>query len=217
MTSSSPSEEESNPLTTETGKIVTPVEPKTANSGQVSLLELFTVLFRIGATSFGGMWAVTQKLETELVHRKGWLTVEDQKALMVAAALIPAPKFLAFGGMVGFRVRNWTGCVVGLFAILSPPALFVLTGAVFLNPELLGGPLPTLQRTVGVAVIGLLFGNAFHQLRSAKVPSRERAIGVVLGLSVATAAILGVPLIVAAVAGLLIGVLFIRKRKDKRK
>lgn len=192
-------------------------ELEPAEREQVSLLELASILFRIGATTFGGLFAGTQKLEKELVDRRGWLTVEDQKALVVAATLIPAPKFLAFGGMIGFRLRKWPGAIVALFAILAPPALFVLAGAVFLNPELLGGPMPALQRAVGIGVIGLLFGNAFHQLRSAKVPPRERAIGIALGVSVAGAAILGVPLIVAAVSGLTLGVLLIRRGKEKRK
>ncbi|WP_041635128.1 chromate transporter [Marinobacter sp. BSs20148] len=188
-----------------------------ANYGQVSLIELAVVLFRIGATSFGGMWAGTQKLEKELVHNKGWLTVEEQKALMVAATLIPAPKFLAFGGMVGFRLRKWPGSIVALLSIFAPPALFVLTGAIFLNPEQLGGPMPTLNRAVGIGVIGLLFGNALHQIRNSRVPSRERIIGIVLGVSVASAAIAGVPLIFAALAGLLIGICLIRRGKEVSK
>lgn len=195
--------------------IAAELEPE--DNDQVSLIELALIIFRIGATSFGGLWGGAQKLEKELVHRRGWLTIEDQKALMVAATLIPAPKFLAFGGMVGFRLRKWPGSIVALFAILAAPALLVLAGAVFLNPELLGGPMPALQRAVGIGVIGLLFGNAFHQLRSAKVPRRERIIGVGLAVSVASAAILGVPLIIAAVAGLTIGVCLIRRGKEKTK
>ncbi|AFP30240.1 hypothetical protein MRBBS_1302 [Marinobacter sp. BSs20148] len=163
------------------------------------------------------MWAGTQKLEKELVHNKGWLTVEEQKALMVAATLIPAPKFLAFGGMVGFRLRKWPGSIVALLSIFAPPALFVLTGAIFLNPEQLGGPMPTLNRAVGIGVIGLLFGNALHQIRNSRVPSRERIIGIVLGVSVASAAIAGVPLIFAALAGLLIGICLIRRGKEVSK
>jgi chromate transporter len=185
------------------------------NNKHVSLVELGVMFFRIGATSFGGLWGATQKLEKELVHNKSWLTVEEQKALIVAATLIPAPKFLAFGGMVGFRLRKWPGSIVALFAILAPPALLVLTGAIFLNPELLGGPMPTLRRAVGIGVIGLLFGNAFHQLRNAKVPRRQRIVGIALGVSVASAAILGVPLIIAALVGLTLGVCLILPGKEK--
>src|SRR5680860_131396 len=110
-------------MTNEPAKSPTAAELEPANNGHVSLVELGVTLFRIGATSFGGLWAGTRKLEKELVQKKGWLTVEEQRALMVAATLIPAPKFLSFGGMVGFRLRKWPGSIVALFAILAPPAL----------------------------------------------------------------------------------------------
>lgn len=202
-------------MTTEPTRSPVAVELEPESNSQVSLIELAIILFGIGATSFGGLWAGTQKLEKELVHAKGWLTIEEQKALMVAATLIPAPKFLAFGGMVGFRLRKWPGSIVALFSILAPPALFVLTGAILLNPENLGGPMPTLTRTVGIGIIGLLFGNAFHQVRNSRVPKKERVIGIVLGVSVASSAIMGAPLIVAALVGLLLGVCFIRRREEK--
>lgn len=142
------------PTSTQPGESPTAQDLKPDDNQQVSLLTLAIIIFRIGATTFGGLWAGTQKLERELVHRRKWLTVEDQQALMVAATLIPAPKFLAFGGMVGFRLRKWPGSIVALFALLAPTALFVLAGAALLNPELLGGPMPVLQRSVSIAVIG---------------------------------------------------------------
>lgn len=183
----------------------------TAAAGRISLPRLSAMFLRLGATTFGGMWAATQKLENELVHRKGWLTLEDQRTLMVAATLIPAPKFLAFGGMVGFRLRGWLGSIVALFSLVAPAAVFVLLGAMFLNPDVLGAPMVPVRRAVGIAVIGLLFGNAYHQLTSAKLKGRKKAVGVLLAATVAAAAIAGIPLIVAAVAGFALGAALIRK------
>ena len=188
------------------------IEP--IQNSRVSLATLSLILFKIGATSFGGLWAGTQKLERELVIKRAWLTVEDQKALMVAATLIPAPKFLAFGGMVGFRLRGWPGSIVALFSIMAPPALCVLGGAIVLNPDVLGGPMPTLTRTVGIGVIGLLFGNAIHQIRSSRVTPRQRTIGIGIGASVAASAILGAPLILSALAGLALGIWLIRPGEE---
>jgi chromate transporter len=183
------------------------------NNPQVSLLKLGLILFRIGATSFGGLWAATHRLEKELVSKRGWLTVDEQKALMVAATLIPAPKFLAFGGMIGFRLRKWPGGIVALFSILAPPGLFVLAGAIALSPENLGSAMPVLSRSVGIGVIGLLFGNALHQIRNAKVPLREWVTGIAIGASVAVFTIMGAPLIVVAISGLIIGICLIRPKQ----
>jgi chromate transporter len=189
----------------------------TTAATRVSLLSLTTTFFRIGATTFGGMWAATQKLEDDLVHRKGWLALEDQQALMVAATLIPAPKFLAFGGLVGFRLRGWIGSIFALSALIAPAAIFVLLGVILLNPDVLGPPLVPVQRAVGIAVVGLLFGNAYHQLRSSKVKGTKKIIGIVLAVSVAAAAISGVPLLVASLAGFAVGAFLIRKDKGEAK
>ena len=55
------------------------------------------------------MWAAIDRLQRELVERRKLLTSDDQKSLMLAAAIIPAPKFLAFAAMVGYRVGGMWG------------------------------------------------------------------------------------------------------------
>jgi len=176
----------------------------------VGLAELATVFLRIGATAFGGMWAATRQLETELVHRQRWLAPEEQQALMVAATVIPAPKFLAFAGLVGFRLRAWPGSMVALLALVTPGALFVLLGVMLLNPATLGEPLVLIRRAVGIAIVGLLFGNSWHQLSNARLRGWRQAAGVALTLAVAAAAMAGVPLLLAAIAGFAIGALVLR-------
>lgn len=169
------------------------------------LAALGAVLLRIGATTFGGMWAAARKLEAELVGRLGWLTAEEQRALMIASTLIPAPKFLSFGGLVGFRLGGWAGSLVALLALLAPGALVVLLGAAWLTPEVLGTASGPLQRAVALAVVGLLLGNAFRQVSGAGVRGRRRVLGIALGAAVAVAAVGGVSLILAAGLGLAIG------------
>ncbi|MDB5746678.1 MAG: hypothetical protein JWP72_1526 [Massilia sp.] len=181
-----------------------------SEAGLIGLSDLATVFLRIGATAFGGMWAATRKLEAELVHGKAWLTMDEQQALMVAATVIPAPKFLAFAGLVGFRLRAWPGSLVALLALVTPAALFVLLGAMLLSPDTLGEPLVQVRRAVGIAVVGLLFGNTWHQLRNARLKGRQRAAGVALACAVAAAAMAGVPLLLAAIAGFAIGAMVLR-------
>ena len=176
----------------------------------IGLARLASVFLRIGATAFGGMWAATQQLENELVHKNRWLAPEEQQALMVAATVIPAPKFLAFAGLVGFRLRSWLGSIVALLAVVTPGALFVLLGVMLLNPDTLGAPLVYIRRAVGIAIVGLLFGNSWHQLRNARLKGWRQAAGIALALAVTAAAIAGVPLLLAAVAGFAVGATVLR-------
>jgi chromate transporter len=203
-------------MTVETDHSFSSEHPSAENPGTpVSLPDLGITFFNIGATAFGGMWGATQQLEDMLVRRKAWLKIEEQHALMIAATLIPAPRFLAFGGMVGFKLRGWPGSIVSVFSLIAPGAIFVLLGVMFLNPETLGAPLVPIQRAVGIAIAGLFFGNAYHQLRDVRVTGRKRVIGVILAVSVAGAAIAGVPLLVASFAGFALGAIFIRNDRKE--
>lgn len=176
----------------------------------VSLRDLFVTFTILGSITFGGMWAASQKIEEVLVRDKGWLSEEVQQTLMIAATVIPSPKFLSFGGLVGYRLRGWVGSVVAVLALVAPGSLLVLAGAAVLNPDTVGGALVPINRTVEIGVIGLLFGNAWHQIKSAKVDRRNKTLGVMLTLAVIGSSIAGVPMLAAAGVGLLLGSLCLR-------
>lgn len=183
---------------------------------RVGLGRVGWVMLRVGATTFGGMWAATRKLEDDLVAGAGWLEADELQELFVVSTLIPAPKFLSLSGLIGYRLRGWWGAVVAVTALIAPASALVVTGVVLVRPELLAGPLEPLGRAIAVAVIGLLFGNAVHQLRRTKVGATERAIGYVLTLSLFGAIVLGVPLIAVAFVGFLLGAVLIRGRAPEQ-
>jgi chromate transporter len=174
------------------------------------LLGVFRVFLRVGATTFGGMWAATGKLERDLVDRTGWLPAEQLRASFVLATLIPAPHFLGLGGLVGFRVGGWLGSFLASLGLLLPASLLVLAGAALVGPELLAGPMGPLIRAVSIAIVGILFGNAYRQVRGDKGSRRNRQIGVALSATILGAVVLGVPLVVAAVVGFVVGALLLR-------
>ena len=170
----------------------------------------------VGATTFGGMWGATGKLERDLVDRTGWLPTEQLRASFVLATLIPAPRFLALAGLVGFRVGGWAGGFLASLGLLLPASLLVLAGAVLVGPELLAGPLGPMIRAVSIAIVGILFGNAYRQVRSEKGSRRHRQIGTTLSAALFASIALGVPLVIAAVVGFVVGALLLRpERQDE--
>ncbi len=173
-------------------------------------LDVFWVLFKAGATTFGGMWAATDKLERDLVDRTGWMSKEELRTSFVLATLIPSPRFLGLGGLVGFRVGGWVGSLLGTFGLLLPASLLVVGSAALVGPELLAGPLGPMTRAVTIAVVGVLFGNAYRQVRGEKGTSRHRQVGVALSGAIFGSVVLGAPLVVAAVAGFVLGALLLR-------
>ena len=179
-------------------------------TGPRQLFGIFRVFLYAGATTFGGMWAATAKLERDLVERTGWMSKEELRASFVLATLIPSPRFLGLGGLVGFRVGGWVGAVLGSLGLILPASLLVLAGAAFVGPEQLGGPLAPMTRAVTIAIVGVLFGNAYRQAAGETGSRRHRQIGVALTAAILGSVVLGVPLIVAAVAGFVLGALLLR-------
>jgi chromate transporter len=180
-----------------------------------SYAEIIWVFLYLGATTFGGMWAATQKMEAILVRKKRWLAENEVEALMVAATLIPAPKFLAFGGLVGYRLRGWFGSVLGVVALVAPGTVFVLLCAILLNPTVIGAPLVPIRRAVEIGVIGLLLGNAVQQLKGIKAGNGKKIVGFLLAAGVTGASMAGLPLMAAALAGIVIGALLLRDGEEK--
>jgi chromate transporter len=171
---------------------------------------VFRVFLQVGATTFGGMWAATRKLERDLVDRTGWLPPEELRASFVLATLIPAPHFLSLGGLVGFRVGGWLGSFLASLGLLLPASLLVVAGTALVGPELLAGPLGPMIRAVSIAIVGILFGNAYRQVRGEKGSRRHRQIGVALSAAILGSVVLGLPLVISAVVGFVVGALLLR-------
>lgn len=177
---------------------------------QLGAIRILRAFLQIGATTFGGMWASTRKLEGDFVDRLHWLTRDELQGLLIVSTLIPAPKFLSLGGLVGFKMGGWVGSACAVVGLIAPGASLVVAGTALVRPELLEGPLAPLDTAVGIAIIGLLFGNAYHQLRSGRLRPSQRARGVALSLVLFAAIVAGVPLILAAFAGFGLGAAMIR-------
>ncbi len=179
-------------------------------TGKSELLGVFRVFLKTGATTFGGMWAATEKLERDLVDRTGWLPKEELRASFVLATLIPAPRFLGLGGLVGFRVGAWPGAFLGTLGLILPASLLVVVAAVLVGPDLLAGPLGPMTRAISIAIVGVLFASAYRQVRAEKGSQRHRRLGVTLTMAIFGSVVIGVPLVISAVAGFVVGALLLR-------
>jgi len=167
-----------------------------------SLLALAASFGYLGATIFGGMYAGLSRLEREIVQRREWLTTQDVSLAMIVATFIPAPRFLALGAVLGFRLRGWLGAVIASVALVTPASLIILIAVIALPPELLSGQLAPLKRVVAVAVVGIIFGTAYRLLKLAQqsggfnnVAGVRLPTGHLLSLVIVAVLVLGAPII----------------------
>ena len=91
------------------------------------LLELVSVFLKLGTIGFGGPAAHIALIETEIVHKRQWVTKQQFLDMLGAANLIPGPTSTEMAINTGWVRAGWAGlCVAGASFIL-PAAL--ITGA----------------------------------------------------------------------------------------
>lgn len=151
------------------------------------------------------MWGGVRELEQEFVQRRRWLSPEQLRVWLVLSTLMPAPRFIGLAGLVGFQLRGWWGSVMAVLSLLLPSSLMVLAVVMVASHRMLPVALETVQRWVSVAVVGVLMGNAWRHAAERSIPRQRRVVGVLLGAGVAVSVHHGVPLVLAAAGGLLVG------------
>ena len=145
------------------------------------------------------------------MERRKLLTIDDQKSLMLSAAMIPAPKFLAFAAMVGYRVGGIWGAVGSSVSILLPGTLMVIAACVLTVEASENPALGSVQRYVGLGVIGLLAGNAVRMFVGEGIGRDSILFGLLISLGIPVYVVVNDgSLIIAACAGLALGSLTIR-------
>jgi len=163
---------------------------------RVSLREIFTVFFRIGATGFGGGMAVVSLVERTCVQEKQWLEL-DEFMHGLAFGQIIGPFSLNSCTFVGYYLRGVAGGIAASVGFIAPSffLISVLSWLYFQYHEL-----PQLQsalRGTNPVIIGLILVAAAGMARS-KVKGGDAWL--MAGAAFAAAAFfdVGAPLILVA-------------------
>ena len=74
---------------------------------------------------------ITATLQREMVHVRGWLTLDQYGLAQSLAKITPGTGILAFCAATAWMLRRWAGAVVAVLAASVPCAVFavVLTWA----------------------------------------------------------------------------------------
>lgn len=83
------------------------------------LWTLFSIMFVIGATSFGGAYAMIAPLGYELVDRNAFLQPAEFAAGVALGAATPGPLTMMVAFM-GYRIAGWPGAVTSAIGVLLP-------------------------------------------------------------------------------------------------
>lgn len=121
------------------------------------LIELYIQFFIIGATAFGGGYAVLPLINQFVVETKHWLTISEMTDLVSISNMTPGPIAINSATFVGTKVAGLPGSIAATAGVVTPS--FILMGILgyFLfstNKKLKF--LDKMLRTLRPAVVGLI-------------------------------------------------------------
>ena len=176
-----------------------------------NLCLLFIKFFKIGATTFGGGYAMVSVIHTEAVDKTEWLTDEEMRNIAVVSQSTPGVLAINMATFTGYKTAGVLGAVCAVIGVAMPPVIIVGIIALFFDAfrEL---------RFVSYAFNGLKAGvvllilDAFIKL--SRKNKKDAFYYALLVLSAALSVILNINpifiLIGAAITGLLYSLLILR-------
>lgn len=98
-----------------------------------SLLRLFWLFLKIGATAFGGNVVLVAAIRDQVVSRNNWMKDEAVMDATTLGSVLPGPLATNVVAFIGYRLRGLAGALVCLGAVLLPSfiLLCVLSWAYF--------------------------------------------------------------------------------------
>ena len=136
-----------------------------SNSSPPSLISLFWLFLKLGATAFGGFMALLSVIENLIVKQRQLLTHEDILDGLSLASILPGPVAIDVVAYIGYRLRGWAGAYVTTFAVLLPS--FVLVVAISII-YLRMGAVPAVDRAFQgfiPAVVAIILNAAWRTSR----------------------------------------------------
>lgn len=94
-------------------------------------LGLFLSIFKIGAFTFGGGYAMIPLIEKEVVVNKGWITKEEFVDILVVSQSLPGALAINTSIFLGYKIAGLIGAIVALLAVILPSFLIILIIAAF--------------------------------------------------------------------------------------
>ena len=92
----------------------------------MELLKIFLCFFEIGLFSFGGGYAAVPLIQSMVVERYHWLTVNEFINLITIAEMTPGPIVINAATFVGMKIDGFLEAVVSTLGSVVPSLIIVL-------------------------------------------------------------------------------------------
>ena len=100
---------------------------------QTSLLSLFFMMFKIGALTFGGGYAMIPIIKKQFVDDNRFLTEGQMLDIIAAAESLPGALSINTSIITGFRVRRIPGGIIAAAGVVLPSVITITLITYFYN------------------------------------------------------------------------------------
>jgi chromate transporter len=129
------------------------------------LRALGALYLRAGNLTFGGGDVITAILQRELVHVRGWLTMDQYGLAQSLAKITPGTGSLAFCAATAWMLRRWAGALVAVLVASLPPAVFVVLLTWGFTAVSANRPGRLVLATVLASAVGMMWAGAWLLIR----------------------------------------------------
>jgi chromate transporter len=153
-------------------------------------LDLIWTFIKIGATTFGGGYAMVPVLDRELIRGKGWITMEEVMDYYTIAQITPGIVAVNVSTFVGYKRKGFPGGVIATAGFILPGITLMIIISLFISRF---AEYPVVQHAfAGIRVaVGALIVNTvlklvqgfFKDLKSVAIFVMAFALSALLGTS----------------------------------
>ncbi|WP_280770138.1 chromate transporter [Salipaludibacillus daqingensis] len=88
--------------------------------------EIFLAFFIPGIVGYGGGPATIPLIEYEVVHRYGWMNIEEFGEVLALGNALPGPIATKMAGYIAFEQAGIPGAIIALFATIAPSLILMI-------------------------------------------------------------------------------------------
>lgn len=89
-------------------------------------LIIFLTMFKIGAFTFGGGYAMISLIRREFVEKKKWITDEELLDMITISESTPGPIAINMATFVGYRVGKVFGSIFATIGVVIPSFVIII-------------------------------------------------------------------------------------------
>jgi chromate transporter len=94
---------------------------------------LFLVFLQLGATTFGGGYAMIPQIREQIVEKRGWLTDDELLEVTAIAESTPGPMSINLATYVGYKKGGFLGSVLATLGVVIPSLIVIYLVSLVFN------------------------------------------------------------------------------------